>query len=265
MQKYVNADLKTLYKWLLANKISLNCDKTEVIFFHKPGFKVPNIKIKMNGIRIFPSNHIKYLGLHLDETLNGSFHCDILAKTLKRGNGMLAKARHYISKDDLKSLYFAIFSSHLTYGSQIWGQVCNSFNNRIFKLQDRALRIISFSDLRADETPIYRDLKILKLDDHIVLQNCLFAHDALHHVSPICFHDYFKYSREVHSLQTRTYSTDSLFVQHSGTIRYGINSITSKCVSKWNHLTSVLKCSLYSISRFKLKKVIQHHLLESYN
>ena len=92
MQKYVNADLKTLYKWLLANKISLNCDKTEVIFFHKPGFKVPNIKIKMNGIRILPSNHIKYLGLYLDETLNGSFHCDILAKTLKRGNGMLAKS-----------------------------------------------------------------------------------------------------------------------------------------------------------------------------
>ena len=35
MQKLVNADLKILYKWLLANKISLNCDKTEIIFFHK--------------------------------------------------------------------------------------------------------------------------------------------------------------------------------------------------------------------------------------
>ena len=94
---------------------------------------------------------------------------------------MLAKARHYISKDDVKSLYFAIFSSHLTYGSQIWGQVSNSFNNNIFKLQNRALRIISFSDLRADCTPIYRDLKILKLNDYIVMQNCLFVHDALHH------------------------------------------------------------------------------------
>ena len=34
MQKLVNADLKILYDWLLANKISLNCDKTEIIFFH---------------------------------------------------------------------------------------------------------------------------------------------------------------------------------------------------------------------------------------
>ena len=42
MQKQVNRDLKSLYKWLLANKISLNCSKTELIFFHTPGGSVPD-------------------------------------------------------------------------------------------------------------------------------------------------------------------------------------------------------------------------------
>ena len=93
----------SLYQLHLANKISLNCDKKKSFFFHKPGFVVPEIKIKMNGLRIFPSKYIKYLGLYLNETLNGSFHCDILSKTLKRANGMLAKSRHYISSVDLKS------------------------------------------------------------------------------------------------------------------------------------------------------------------
>ena len=45
LQKLVNADLKILYNWLLANKFSLNCDKTEIIFFHKPGEPVPSVKI----------------------------------------------------------------------------------------------------------------------------------------------------------------------------------------------------------------------------
>ena len=54
IEKLVNADLKILYYWLLANKISLNCDKTEIIFFHKPGEKVPEMKIKMNGHIIYP-------------------------------------------------------------------------------------------------------------------------------------------------------------------------------------------------------------------
>ena len=33
IQKQVNLDLKSLYKWLLANKILLNCSKPELIFF----------------------------------------------------------------------------------------------------------------------------------------------------------------------------------------------------------------------------------------
>ena len=46
MEKSINADLKILYKWLLAKKISLNCDKTEIIFFRKPGQKTPVLRIK---------------------------------------------------------------------------------------------------------------------------------------------------------------------------------------------------------------------------
>ena len=56
MQKQVNRDLKCLYQWLLANKISLNCSKTELIYFHKPHSPVPNleIKLKLNGHRLHP-------------------------------------------------------------------------------------------------------------------------------------------------------------------------------------------------------------------
>ena len=35
LQKYANIDLKLVCKWLLANKITLNSTRTEVIFFHK--------------------------------------------------------------------------------------------------------------------------------------------------------------------------------------------------------------------------------------
>ena len=169
MQKLINSDLKTLYNWLLANKISLNCDKTEAIFFHKPGTKVPNIKLQINGKRIIPSKHIKYLGLYLDETLNGSVHFEHLMKKLKRANGMLSKARHYVNASDLKTLYYALFSSHLTYGCQVWGQDINVFTQRIHKLQNRALRIISFSDFRTNTDILYMHFRILKLKDYIVL------------------------------------------------------------------------------------------------
>ena len=132
LQKSLNMDLKILYQWLLANKISLNCDKTEIIFFRKPGEAIPNIKIKLNGHRLYPSNYIKYLGVYIDDHLNGRFHCNILLNKLKRSNGMLSKARHLISAAHVKMLYYAIFSSHLTYGCQIWAQKLNVFNRKIF-------------------------------------------------------------------------------------------------------------------------------------
>ena len=179
IKKSVNADLKALYSWLIANKISLNCDKTEIIFFHRPGGIVPDLKIKMNGSRLFPARNIKYLGAYLDETLNGRFHCDTLAKTLNRANGMLSRARHYINSTNLKSLYHAIFSSHLTYSLQVWGQSQNTHNKNIFKLQNRAIRTISFSGYQDDCNPLYTSLNILKLEDHRKLLNCLLVHDSL--------------------------------------------------------------------------------------
>ena len=265
MQKLVNADLKILYHWLLANKISLNCDKTEIIFFRKPGESTPNIKIKMNGHRIIPSKYIKYLGVFLDENLNGRFHCRDLAKKLKRANGMLCKARHYIQFTDLKTLYYAIFSSHLIYGCQIWGQNINTFNQKVFKLQNRALRIISFANFRADSNPLYVDLKILKLSDQIFLQNCLFVHDTLKKVSPLCFHNYFTQAKQVHSLATKSATFGCLHVSTSNTVRYGLNSIVSKCISNWNNATKFLHVDLTSLSRVKLKLNIKSYFVKSYS
>ena len=97
LQKQINIDLKLLYKWLLANKISLNCAKTESIIFYKPGQKPSyDFKFKMNGHRVRPSDSIKYLGMIIDSNLNGKNHCEILSKKLKRANGMLCKIRHYV-------------------------------------------------------------------------------------------------------------------------------------------------------------------------
>ena len=51
---------------------------------------------------------------------------------------------------------------------------------------------------------LYANLKILKLKDQIVLQNCLFVHDTLSKVYPICFQVYFKRTRVIHSLNTNS-------------------------------------------------------------
>ena len=264
LHKHLNDDLKILYNWLLANKISLNCDKTEIIFFHKQGEKIPNIKIKMNGHRIYPSKSIKYLGIYIDETLNGSYHFKNIQTKLKRANGMLCKARHYVDAKNLKSLYYAIFSSHLVYGCQIWGQTINIHNKRIFKLQNRAMRIISFSNYNADSNPLYASHKILKLSDQIALQNCLFVHDSLKGMLPICFNEYFNLLKNVHHIHTKSSQVGCLFVPSYSPTRYGLNSLIKKCISDWNNFSKKFNLNLLSLSRDKLKSNIKSHFIQLY-
>ena len=258
--------MKSLYKWLLANKISLNCSKTELIFFHKPG-KMPTdfkFKIKMNGHILIPSKFIKYLGIYLDSTLSGSHHCDLLARKLRRVNGLLSKIRHYVPLEELKSIYYAIFSSHMIYGSQIWGQSINIHTDKIFKLQNKAMRIIQFSDFGAYSNPIYKTNKILKLKDNIELHNCLFVHDFFHKKLPNCFETYFHPINEIHTIGTKRAELGCMFIPFLTTTTFGLNSITKKCMIAGTSLPTGFKHNLTTISHLALKTKIRAHFLNSY-
>ena len=88
IQNQINLDLKYLCNWLKANKISLNASKTEVLIFRHPNkpiiykkkkdeqTKPFDIKIKIDGKKIEPSTHVKYLGILIDSHLNWNFQAD---------------------------------------------------------------------------------------------------------------------------------------------------------------------------------------------
>ena len=119
VQKQINIDLRLLVSWLLADKISLDKTKTELVISRRPKDKtVKNVKIKLNGLKLYPSCYIKYLGFLHDETLSDEVHICELLKKLIRANAMLTKTRHHILENQLVSLYYAIFSNHMLYGCQ---------------------------------------------------------------------------------------------------------------------------------------------------
>ena len=71
----LNKDVKNLTNWLNANKISLNVDKTEMIWFKS--MKKPldcQLKLKLNGKRLYQTSSVKYLGIKIDQYLNWQDH-----------------------------------------------------------------------------------------------------------------------------------------------------------------------------------------------
>ena len=67
-----------------------------------------------------------------------------LRQKLNRTNGLLAKLRHQVSSSLLKTIYFALFDSHLRYAAQVSGEGSSNVVDMIKRAQNQALRIISF-------------------------------------------------------------------------------------------------------------------------
>ena len=123
LNKYVNLDLKNLTYWLNANRISLNVKKTELVIFKHQRKKLDSpIKIKLNRKRLYPSKSIKYLGIKIDENLNWKQHIHDIAIKLNRANALLFTIRKYVNKHILRTIYFAIFDSHIKFANLLWGQ-----------------------------------------------------------------------------------------------------------------------------------------------
>ena len=179
----LNVDLKALNQWLLANKISLNTAKTELIYFRNKKTEIPNWKIKLNGIKLKETNIVKYVGFTFDEHLTFKNHITLLNAKLRRTNNLLAISRHYLAKKFLIQLYYGQFYSHLTYGCQLWGQNENSIKSTI-TLQKKAVRLISFAQSHDHSSPLFKELNLLKLTDIVKQSNLLFTHNAINNNTP---------------------------------------------------------------------------------
>ena len=132
LTKIVNIDLKLLTQWLNANKIALNCSKTELLIFKpKPRTLDHDIKIKINSHRLHPSKVVKYLGVYIDDELNWKTHNNFVCTKLKRANGALSKLRSFcLWENSLIPLLF-LFHSHMSHAALIWGQRENIHTRRI--------------------------------------------------------------------------------------------------------------------------------------
>ena len=92
------------------------------------------------------------------------YHVNDLSVNLRRANALLSKMRKYVSVKILRSIYFAIFGSHLSYSSLFWTQNCSSIQ-WIVILQKKAVRIINFRPRSTRNSPQFKQSFILKFQD----------------------------------------------------------------------------------------------------
>ena len=159
IKKSVNKSLKSLLHWLIANKISLNVTKNEVVIFRAEGEVFDtDLKLKMSGKILYPSHHVKYLGAKLDKYFNWGTHVNQLCVKLVKANVMLSKIHYFVNQTTLRYIYFALFNSNLSYAYTAWGQFIVP-SHKICILQRNALQIICFDKFSDHTTQLFCKMK----------------------------------------------------------------------------------------------------------
>ena len=150
---------------------------------------------------------VRYLGVKTDSKLNWKSHVNAIATKLNRANAMLYKVRDFVNANILKSIYYALFESHINYVyinyvCFIWGQNISTII-RLYFLQKRALRIINFRECNAHSSPLFHFSKIIKIAEKVKIENCLFINKYTNNKLSSIFTNWFPFSSMPHNYQTK--------------------------------------------------------------
>ena len=241
LQKVVNSELEHVKKWLDANKLALNVDKTNFVIFHSPQKPLyENITIKFGKQHVTKAKHVKFLGLLLDENLSWKHHLSELSKKLARTCGIFFKARH-LPTNVLVSLYYSLFASSLQYGIVVWGLTYDTYIKPIFILKKKVERAITFNNFSAPSAPIFLTLRLLKLQDLFEMKLLTFVYEAFNKFSPSCFHEFFDVLSQVHQHDTRQARKGDILFTRKNMLQYGLKSIRYAGAKSWNSISHVIK------------------------
>ena len=287
LEKTVNQELRKLSQWLNINRLALNISKTNFVIFRANKKVYHNVTLILNRKAIEQKDHVKYLGVLMDEHLNWKKQIANVTKKISRGIGILAKLRCYLDPKVLRNIYYAIVYSHLSYGVEAWGSACTSDLENILILQKKAVRILTgnrYFQIYGEEAaplprsePLFKTLEILKFEDIFKVCIANFVYSTLARDNPIVFWEWFTYSHLIHSHATTSTTqvisnnyfdvgtvenTKFLFTKRSHLVNYGGKMIQVYGPTLWNSLPKKIHDSP-SLPTFKTN--IKKHYLDQYD
>ena len=130
-----------LLAWLYSNKLTLNVKRCKLFYYGKRQVKKC---FKLFDQPTEETNSFKYLGVHFDTKLSFKDHVDYVCKKLAKFNGILYRARNFITKTSLTKWYNTYAKPVILYRIFSYDPTSWSHLDRIFLPQKRIFRTNCF-------------------------------------------------------------------------------------------------------------------------
>ena len=139
--------------------------------------------------------------------MNWSSHSSKIANKISRALGIMNRLKRYLPTSAMKLMYDSLVLSHLQFGITCWGFEWE----RIFKLQKRALRIMTNSKYNAHTDPIFKSLEMLKVIDIFDVLCLKLRYKFVNNELPYFYKSMFTYNHELHETETRSHGMLHLY------------------------------------------------------
>lgn len=154
-------ELGLVKQWITHNKLNLNLNKTNLIFFKNRSdtSEFPPVIVEDKTIQQVP--HTKFLGVFVDEHLNWKTQIRSVCTKLSKASGILYRVRNQLTQKALLSVYFTLCYPHIIYCVSVWGCTWPSFIKDVIVAQKRVIRIMCSRGKYDHTADLYSDLHLL--------------------------------------------------------------------------------------------------------
>ena len=104
LQTILNSELNNIYQWLVANKLTLNVDKTEYMIIgtrQKLNHLSHDMEVHIGEKKLKQVTSKKVLGVTIDDQLSWEEQVDNISKKVSQGIGVLRRAKLFVKYDTL--------------------------------------------------------------------------------------------------------------------------------------------------------------------
>jgi hypothetical protein len=203
--------------------------------------------IQINGTAVSQVEHTKLLGVNLVSKLNWEPHIHYISKKISKGIGIICKARSFVTRNTLITLYYTFIYPYIIYCLQAWGNTYVTTLYPLLKLQKRIVRILVGARKYAHTHDLFVSLKILTIPKLYHYFIGIFMYKYIKGMLPAVFNDYFIYNRDIHGYNTRQ---RELFHPPLPRSELTYRSLNYMGAIIWNHLSSTISAHL-SLRIFK--------------
>ena len=244
---HLSSQLSTCKCWLIDNKLSLHVGKTECILF---GTK-KRFQVTCEGSLVKQVTEVTYLGIKLDESLDGRAHAASVVRKCAGRMAFLFRNSSMLNFQNRKTLCSALVQPYLDYCCSSWySGLTKQLKEKLNVIQRRMVRFIhGFHHMHHVDNADFKQLTWLNVPDRVKFFKLVHVFRIRTGLAPGYLAKNFLPLANHHTHQTRGSVHDYAITAN---VAKASDSFSFTAIKEWNSLPADIK-SIASLNVFKRK------------